>query len=164
MLAKSLIDEIDRLLCEGRLSQRRIAARLRVSRGTVAAIASGRRGLYGREVGDGISSASTPHSPPERCPRCGYRVYMPCLVCCSREFQQRQKELQFAVKSLRLATTNGNFLGQGEGETRRQGDEAATRSAAHFLVSRSPCLLVFNPPPSHVPVLTVIPAIADTPA
>jgi hypothetical protein len=163
MLAKSLIDQIDRLLREGGLSQRKIAARLRVSRGTVAAIASGRRGLYGREAGDETSSALTPHSPPERCPHCGYRVYAPCLICRSRDFQQRQQELRLAVESLRPATTNGNAPRQGEGETRRHGDDDATRTPAHLLVSHSPCLLVFDPPPFHVPVRTVMPVIAATP-
>jgi hypothetical protein len=90
MLSKSLIDEIDQLLKEGRLSQRRIADRLRVSRGVVTAIAGGRRGLHGREVGDNVAMSLAPVGSPERCPRCGYRVYMPCLVCIVREHRARQ--------------------------------------------------------------------------
>jgi len=50
MLALAVVEEIERLLQEGTLSQRKIARRLNVSRGTVAAIASGQRGLYGREA------------------------------------------------------------------------------------------------------------------
>src|SRR5262245_8664085 len=86
MLAKSLVEEIDRLLHEGRLSQRKIAAQLRVSRGTVSAIASGRRGVHGREVDDEERYLHHRQSGAERCPRCGYLVYMPCLICLNREF------------------------------------------------------------------------------
>jgi hypothetical protein len=25
-----------------------------------------------------------------RCSRCGYRVYMPCLICIAREYRQQQ--------------------------------------------------------------------------
>jgi hypothetical protein len=94
MLALSLVEEIERLLTEGTMSQRKIAKRLGISRGTVAAIASGRRGLYGR---DEESDDHDPHvhlSPPERCPICGYLVYMPCLVCGAREHQHWQKVWQ----------------------------------------------------------------------
>jgi transcriptional regulator with XRE-family HTH domain len=47
MIAPSMVDEVRRLLSEGRLSQRAIARRTGISRGTVAAIASGRRPAYG---------------------------------------------------------------------------------------------------------------------
>ena len=106
MLAKLLVEEIDRLLREGSLSQRKIAARLHVSRGTVAAIASGRRGLYGREASDDESTPLAPQTPPVRCPRCGYRVYLPCLICHSREFQKRQMQLRAAVAD--SATAGGD--------------------------------------------------------
>jgi hypothetical protein len=71
------IREIDRLLQEGKLSQRQIALHLHVSRGTVSAIATGRRGLYGND--DDYRPA--PGSPPARCGGCGYRVYLPCRIC-----------------------------------------------------------------------------------
>lgn len=102
MLAKSLIDEVDRLLKLGTLSQREIAARLKVSRGTVSAIASGRRGLHGRESTGDDAATHAPLSPPVRCPRCGYRVYMPCLVCRSRDYRKRQAAMQFAAAPPRL--------------------------------------------------------------
>ena len=165
MLAKSLIEEIDRLLKQGKLSQRKIAAQLRVSRGTVSAIASGRRGLYGREASDDEPFPLGPQSPPERCPRCGYRVYMPCQICSSRDFQERQMELRVAAADLAQSTvTSEEVSRQGEGETRRQGDEATTRRPARLLVSPSPCLLVVAPPLAGIPVLTFIPAMACTPA
>ena len=166
MLAKSLIDEIHRLLKLGNLSQRKIAAQLRVSRGTVSAIASGRRGLFGREASDEEPFPHGPQSPPERCVRCGYRVYAPCLVCRSRDFQERQKELQCAAQSLQqLSIDSVERLGQADGETRRQGDDAEMRSPAHLHVSPSPCLLVYSaPPPAGLPVLTFIPAAGCTTA
>ena len=90
MLPKALVDEVNRLLHEGKLSQRKIAGRLGVSRATVSAIASGRRGLYGREP-EGERTLGRGGSPPARCPRCGYRVYMPCLVCRSRDYRREQQ-------------------------------------------------------------------------
>jgi hypothetical protein len=85
MHSTALIHEIIRLLNEGKLSHRKIAARLGVSRGTVSALANGRRGVYGKEPDDEQRHSNTPTSPPTRCPQCGYRVYLPCLVCEARE-------------------------------------------------------------------------------
>jgi hypothetical protein len=98
MLSLSMVEKIDRLLKDGRLSQRRIAARLGVSRGIVGAIASGRRGLHGKpEAGcdsenfaGGVERGLT-GSVAQRCPQCGHRVYAPCLICRARRQRQRQK-------------------------------------------------------------------------
>ena len=141
MLAKSLIEEIDRLLKHGKLSQRKIAAQMRVSRGTVAAIASGRRGLYGREPRDDEPTPLAPQSPPARCPRCGYRVYLPCRICRSREFQERQMQLRAAVMESQRQAANGVIHRQGEGETRRQGERDQIPS-----VDPTPCFLVVTAP------------------
>ena len=56
MIATSVVDEIRRLLQEGCLSQRKIAAQIGVSRGTVNAIALGRRAepLDRRQAGDDL--------------------------------------------------------------------------------------------------------------
>lgn len=165
MLAKSLIEKIDRLLGEGRLSQRKIAAKLRVSRGTVSAIANGRRGLYGREASDDRTFPIGQPAPPERCPRCGYRVYMPCRICSSRDFQERQMELHRAVMYIQQRSeSNDGQRRHGEGETRSQGDENSTRSQDHLLVSPTPCLVDFPLPLGGIPFLTFIPAMACTPA
>lgn len=93
MLTTALVLEVDRLLREGELSQRQIAAHLCVSRGTVSAIASGRRGLHGKEPFRTYSPL-VPTSPPTRCPHCGYRVYLPCLVCRVRTHQHQQRFLE----------------------------------------------------------------------
>ena len=80
MIAQVVVDEIQSLLDEGELSQRRIARRLGVSRGTVHAIANGKRPDYCtlRHDTDGFLP---PVGPPRRCPSCGGMVLMPCLLC-----------------------------------------------------------------------------------
>ena len=70
MLPLAKVQEIKRLLDEGDLSQRRIAKQLEVSRGVVAAIANGRRGLHGRESTHRDEDLEL--GPPERCPKCGH--------------------------------------------------------------------------------------------
>lgn len=92
MLPTALAEEIDRLLRQGNLSQRSIAAQLHVSRGVVGAIARGDRKLFGREL-PAKYSPLTPTSPPTRCSRCGYRVYLPCIICRTREHKTRQRIL-----------------------------------------------------------------------
>jgi hypothetical protein len=81
MIAHAKVEQIRHLLNEGHLSQRKIARHLGVSRGTVDAIAQGRRSEdspYRREPSDGLPS---PLGPPRRCPGCGGLVQMPCLLC-----------------------------------------------------------------------------------
>ena len=92
MLTTALVQEVDRLLREGELSQRQIATRLCVSRGTISAIANGHRGLYGKEP-FATYSPLVPTSPPTRCSHCGYRVYLPCLICRIRTHQHQQRLL-----------------------------------------------------------------------
>ncbi len=99
MLSLALVEEIRRLLVEGQLSHRKIAAKLSVSRGTVGAIASGRRGMFGHEPdADGLSLNSQ-SALAERCPTCGARVYKPCLLCRSREYKRRQERLAELISS-----------------------------------------------------------------
>ncbi|MFO0790590.1 MAG: hypothetical protein U0805_14135 [Pirellulales bacterium] len=92
MLPTALVEEIARLLREGELSHRSIAAQLQISRSIVDRIARGNRGLYGRDLPTKYSPL-TPTTPATRCPRCGYRVYLPCLVCRTREHVSRQRIL-----------------------------------------------------------------------
>jgi Helix-turn-helix len=83
----------DRLLKEGRLSQRKIARRLGVSRGTVSAIANGQRALFGRTHDDTDSAEHVSLQPAERCPKCGFFVHLPCLVCRAREYRHGRRVL-----------------------------------------------------------------------
>lgn len=91
MLALTIVEEIDRLLREGKLSHRTIAQRLGVGRATVSAIASGRRALFGRQPEPDEPDRET--LPPERCPKCGYLVHLPCLVCRTREYRHGRRIL-----------------------------------------------------------------------
>lgn len=84
MIPQDDIDRVVHLLGLGRLSQRQIAHRVGVSRGTVAAIADGRRGHHGRQQTNEAEAVRA-----GRCPSCGVRVYLPCVACRAREFQRR---------------------------------------------------------------------------
>jgi predicted Zn-ribbon and HTH transcriptional regulator len=93
MLALSTVEKIDRLLKEGKLSQRKIAECLHVSRSVVSEIARGRRALFGRVV-EADEADSSRLVPPERCPKCGYFVHVPCLVCRTREYRHGRRVLE----------------------------------------------------------------------
>ena len=81
MLTATVVDEVQRLLQEGRFSQRKIAARMGVSRGTVNAIALGRRLCRRQQRPAAERGFIPPTGPLVRCPGCGGRVQMPCLLC-----------------------------------------------------------------------------------
>lgn len=80
------------LLASGEFSQRVIAKRAGVARGTVDAIASGRRAgraaRYAVRTADG-RLAWQPEDPErvDRCATCGHRVLMPCLACFVRSIR-----------------------------------------------------------------------------
>jgi hypothetical protein len=80
VIAQAVVEEIRHLLDEGAISQRKIARHLGVSRGTVNAIAQGKRpdGMGRRDEAEDFLS---PVGPPRRCPGCGGMVLMPCLLC-----------------------------------------------------------------------------------
>lgn len=79
MIRKALVQEVKRLLFVEGLSQRSVATRVGVSRGTVHAIARGKR----TERLHAFTDDELPWhaAPPRRCPNCGGMVYMPCLLC-----------------------------------------------------------------------------------
>lgn len=80
MISQGVVDQILRLLAEGRLSQRKISRALGVSRGTIGAIAKGHRPRP-RTTDERWGDTYRPLGPPTRCPGCGGLVYMPCLLC-----------------------------------------------------------------------------------
>lgn len=98
MLPTALLQEIERLLREAKLSQRQIAERLNVSRGTICAVASGRHRRRGREHFVS-NSPLVPTAPPVRCPHCGYRVYLPCNICRTRAHRQRQRLIALLART-----------------------------------------------------------------
>ena len=100
MIAPKIVAEIRRLLDLKTHSQRRIAALLGVSRGTVAAIASGRRATTCRRTQCDDDPAE-PSGPPARCPGCGGLVYMPCLLCRLRKTERRARPRDGRATDLR---------------------------------------------------------------
>jgi hypothetical protein len=85
MITPAVVDEIRRMLREGRISQRGIARRAGVSRGTVNAIAQGKRSCSRVRQPRDDEGFVPPTGVPVRCPGCGGRVQMPCLLCYIRE-------------------------------------------------------------------------------
>ena len=84
MITANIVTEVRRLLAERKLSQRKIARRTGISRGSVGAIASGKRPDY--EMPDRFAEEDEePTGPPERCRNCGGMVYMPCRLCKARQ-------------------------------------------------------------------------------
>ena len=91
MIASVAVEEIKQLLRDGSLSQRKIARRTGVSRGTVNAIALGTR-KDGRPQRRKEGGEFVPPSGPfVRCPLCGGRVQMPCLLCRVRSSKEREQ-------------------------------------------------------------------------
>ena len=101
MINQQIITEAARLLLAHELSQRQIAARLGISRGTVLAISRQRRPLDLQRK----SRAAQPQSKqerrlaervtlragqlPARCPECRNLVLLPCQACKSRKQRLR---------------------------------------------------------------------------
>jgi DNA-binding XRE family transcriptional regulator len=88
MLALAVEEEIKQLLREATLSQRAIALKVGVSRGTVNAIACGRRPDYDEKHRLRAGNLISTKSLPRRCPMCGALVYMPCLACRVRAWKE----------------------------------------------------------------------------
>ncbi len=81
MITPEVIGEIQRLLERGELSQRRIATRTGVSRGTVNSVANGTRAERDAGRRQRPERFDPPRGLPHRCPSCGRLVQMPCLAC-----------------------------------------------------------------------------------
>jgi len=91
MIAPHIVEQVRQLLAEGELGQRTIARLTGVSRGTVHAIATGRRPDYDRrrKPRDDEAGLLEPTGPLERCPGCGGMVEMPCRLCRARSAADR---------------------------------------------------------------------------
>lgn len=81
MIDPVLVDTIRRLLAEGKWSLRKIARMTGVSRGTVGAIAHGKRRDRPPRPADEDDLGVRPTGPLRRCPGCGGLVQMPCRLC-----------------------------------------------------------------------------------
>jgi len=93
MLSTERVAQIRSFLTDGRMSQRAIARTLRVSRGTVEAIAQNRRPNYAARAENRLAGRDPPAGPVERCPGCGGMVQMPCLACRLRAMRKRPDAL-----------------------------------------------------------------------
>jgi hypothetical protein len=91
MIAPEVVDRIERLLGEGDLSQRRIARQVGVSRGTVHAIARGKRADPRARKGRPEDDFPLPRGPWGRCPTCGGMVQMPCWACRVRALREERR-------------------------------------------------------------------------
>ena len=103
MIARAKVKDIEDLVVEGRLSQRKIARLTGISRATVGAIAAGKRPDYDdRHRLRQLELAEEPLGPRERCSGCGGMVYMPCGLCRVRRIKdQEQAALKFYRREAR---------------------------------------------------------------
>ena len=98
MIAFAKFTEAHRLLAEGNLSRRKIAAIVGISRSTVSAIATGDyvERLARRQPRTDANPA--PRGPLARCPECGGMVYMPCWACHVRALKEKEQAERRATR------------------------------------------------------------------
>jgi len=89
MLSEDKVQEIEQLLLDGKLSQRRIAKMTGASRGSVNAIATGTRKLQGPKP---VDDRPVPSGPFVRCPVCGSNTQLPCMTCFVRHERRTSPE------------------------------------------------------------------------
>lgn len=99
MIRSSVVEEIQRLLQAGKLSQRKIARQVDVSRGTVGAIARQRRPDYEARRRRQETEFEFPTGPAVRCPDCGAMTQMPCLACRVRALREKQRSASRVERS-----------------------------------------------------------------
>lgn len=85
MITPSVVEQVKHLLSDGSLSQRKIAKMTGVSRGTIGAIASGKRRDIRPPRKPWYEEPDEPLGPPRRCSGCGAIVQPPCRACRLRE-------------------------------------------------------------------------------
>jgi transcriptional regulator with XRE-family HTH domain len=99
MIEPQLVEQVERLLAEGKLSYRKIARFTGVSRGTIGAIASGRRRIQPRRMFFWEEEPMVPDVPPQRCPQCGGMVYMPCRLCRTRKEMAKLPDIRALIRA-----------------------------------------------------------------
>ena len=120
MLPLATVQEIRRLLDEGQLSQRKIAAQLGVSRGTVGAIASGRRGMFGREPDTDHPDLCSLDLPPSAAPPVAPWSTNPASSAARESFKSASKRLRDWLYARGMGSA-----GWREGECRSLGSKGA---------------------------------------
>jgi predicted XRE-type DNA-binding protein len=91
MIPATVIAQIQDLLAEGKLSQRKIARIVSVSRATVGLVAAGKRLPIAPRLSE-LEAGLVPSGPPVRCRGCGGLVYWPCRLCGVRAWIKRRKQ------------------------------------------------------------------------
>ncbi len=127
MLVLAKVKEVQRLLAEQKLSQRKIAEAIGVSRATVSAIAKGKRPNYEPRM-RAQAVEFEPLGPIERCPSCGGRVYMPCRLCRVRKIKAREDARLRTLRRLAREQAIGRLL-RAVQKARQERDAEGTRTA-----------------------------------
>lgn len=91
MIHPERVQMVRQLLQEKKYSQRAISRIAGVSRGSVGAIAAGRRPEYAPPGPNADDDSWKPTGPILRCPRCGGRVFAPCRLCHVRDQAERRE-------------------------------------------------------------------------
>lgn len=99
MIEPKVVEQIQQLLAEEKLSHRKIAQLTGVSRGTIGAIATGKRCIRPRMMYPWDEEPLVPDIPPRRCPDCGGMVYMPCRVCLTQKAMDKLPALRVLLQA-----------------------------------------------------------------
>ncbi len=110
MFPSAVILEIRRLLDEGELSRRAIAAKIGVSRGLVNNVANGQRGLRRHKSALARLSPEQLLGTPARCRHCGGLVYQPCLLCRARTYKWRVAQIRRSASLELVARTESRCV------------------------------------------------------
>lgn len=86
MLQSEQVKWVEQLLAQGH-SQRQVSRITGIARNTVARIASGHRPDFEAIRQMKKEERRTRRGKPQRCPGCGHRVYLPCLICRNRRLE-----------------------------------------------------------------------------
>ncbi|MGD9127376.1 MAG: helix-turn-helix transcriptional regulator [Planctomycetia bacterium] len=92
MIANATVKKVVELLEEGQLSQRQIAKKTGISRGSVGAIARGTRSASDNESHEEEMLIIPPSGAPTRCHSCGRLVQQPCLACQIRAMREKREQ------------------------------------------------------------------------
>lgn len=96
MVGADKIQRVEDLLAADRYSYRTIALLVGVSRSIVSEVANGERRarMAAKQAIDEAPRMLL--GPVERCPGCGQRAFMPCMLCAVRAEKSRDREKQLS--------------------------------------------------------------------
>lgn len=149
MIAEAVEAQIERMLAEGRDSQRRIAWKLGVARGTVNAIARGLRpARLSRDYPQSVEKALI-RGPVAQCPGCGGLIYLyPCVACEARKPHRKpfggNGKVADPDLSLKLSPVHGSRFE----DVRRSGGEKITTEGTKDTEEANHC--AFSPSEAEI--------------